>query len=261
MIELEKGDLRGGGGKEEEALLLRKRVMAPNIYYKIMAFVVILVLLWQHSFLTFARRPLNYSRQPVGVPQFVLDYAPLVWLDESEAYFPSDIYSQVENTTPLVNNYSAIPGAPHPLTLENLDALNAYANNGSTIYLTSKVDVTTSPRWLEGVVPTSSGKTENAVSCAIIVNDHGSGLVDAFYMYFYAYNLGNVVLFRELGDHIGDWEHNMIRFQDEEPQTIWYSQHANGQAFTYNAVEKKRHPTNLLLCNRQPCQLRCSRDP
>jgi len=86
--------------------------------------------------------------------------------------------------------------------------------------------------------PDSQGKTNNAVSCAIIVNNHGSGYVDAFYMYFYAYNLGNTVFFKELGDHIGDWEHNMIRFRDGEPQAVWFSQHGNGQAFTYTAVEK-----------------------
>lgn len=31
----------------------------------------------------------------------------------------------------------------------------------------------------------------------------------------------------------------MIRFANGTPQAIWYSQHASGQAFTYNAVEKK----------------------
>lgn len=33
-------------------------------------------------------------------------------------------------------------------------------------------------------------------------------------------------------------EHNMIRFKDGEPQAIWFSQHASGQAFTYDALEK-----------------------
>lgn len=31
----------------------------------------------------------------------------------------------------------------------------------------------------------------------------------------------------------------MIRFANGTPQAIWYSQHSNGQAFTYHAVEKK----------------------
>jgi hypothetical protein len=164
--------------------------------------------------------------------------APLVWLDKGEAYFPSDMGAQVANTRPYVN-LTAIANPPNPLTLDNLDALNAYGNGGRDVYLTSAIDVRNSPPFFKGVVPSSTtGKTENAISCAIIVTDKGNGSVDAFYMYFYAYNLGNTVLFHELGDHVGDWEHNMIRFQDGKPQTIWYSQHGNGEAFTYNCVEK-----------------------
>jgi hypothetical protein len=34
-------------------------------------------------------------------------------------------------------------------------------------------------------------------------------------------------------------EHNMIRFTNGTPQAVWFSQHASGQAFTYNALEKK----------------------
>jgi hypothetical protein len=30
----------------------------------------------------------------------------------------------------------------------------------------------------------------------------------------------------------------MVRFINGQPQSIWYSQHANGQAFTYRTVEK-----------------------
>jgi hypothetical protein len=122
--------------------------------------------------------------------------------------------------------------------LFNLDSLNEFGNNGLNVFLTSAVDVTTSPTWLDGIVPDSHGKTNGATSCAIIINDHNHGHVDVFYMYFYAYNLGNTVLFNELGDHIGDWEHNMIRFHDGIPTHMWFSQHAGGQAYTYEALEK-----------------------
>jgi hypothetical protein len=148
------------------------------------------------------------------------------------------MYAQILNTAPMVN-FTAIDVTQSPLTLDNLDSLNSYGNGGKNVYLTSLLDVTTGPKWLNGVVPDSSGKTNDATSCALIVNDHGSGLVDVFYMYFYAYNQGNTVLFHELGDHIGDWEHNMIRFQDGVPQQVWYSQHSNGEAFTYTTVEKE----------------------
>ncbi len=218
-----------------------------------MAAIMFLLLLWQYGALTCAR-PITRSIQVAGVPQYVIDYgmlhylesaarmltcpAPLVWLDKNENYLPSDMYNQVANTQPNINR-SSIKNLPFPLTLENLHSLNDYGNDGMNVYLTSIADVTEGPKWLEGVAPDSHGKTRNAISAAIITNDKGNGRVDAFYMYFYAYNLGNTVLFHELGDHIGDWEHNMIRFQDGQPDAIWYSQHGNGQAFHYSTVEKK----------------------
>lgn len=161
-----------------------------------------------------------------------------MWLDEGEAYFPSDIYAQVENTHPNIN-LTTIKHPPAPLTLHNLDILNAYGHNGRNVFLTSNIDVTTEPVWLTGIVPDSTGRTKNITSTAIIVTDYGAGNVDAFYMYFYAYNQGNNVFFKELGDHIGDWEHNMIRFENGTPSTMWFSQHGNGQAFTYECLEKK----------------------
>jgi hypothetical protein len=33
-------------------------------------------------------------------------------------------------------------------------------------------------------------------------------------------------------------EHNMIRFKDGAPKSVWYSQHEYGEAFTYEAVPK-----------------------
>ncbi|KAF2192600.1 hypothetical protein K469DRAFT_314988 [Zopfia rhizophila CBS 207.26] len=171
---------------------------------------------------------------PAGVPQFVLDYAPLVWLHSAEQYFPSDIAAQVSNSIPQVN-FAAVPNVPNPLDLNNLDSLS------KDVYLTSKDDITKNPTWIKGVKPDASGKTNNAVTAAVIVNDKGGGNVDAFYMYFYAYNWGGTVLGLQqlqFGNHVGDWEHNMIRFSNSKPQHIWYSQHSNGQAFKYDVVHK-----------------------
>ncbi|KAI9730036.1 MAG: hypothetical protein M1818_008305 [Claussenomyces sp. TS43310] len=171
------------------------------------------------------------------MPSYVLEYAPLVWLDEGEEYFPSDMFSQIENTEPEVN-YIPVLEAPSPLTVHNLDLLNEYGRGGHDVFLTSELDITEDPNWLYGVIPDLRGRTRNVTSAAIITNDHGNGSLDAFYMYFYAYNKGNTILGDELGNHVGDWEHNMIRFVKGVPQAVWYSQHGNGQAFAYSAVEK-----------------------
>lgn len=181
--------------------------------------------------------------------------APLVYLDTAETYFPSDLASHVSHVLPEINR-TVVAGAASPLTLDNLDSLNS----AGSVYLTSKEGINASPQpsWFTGVKPDASGKTNGAVSSAIIVADKGSGLVDVFYFYFYSYDQGNKVLGIEFGDHVGDCkllppfplfsnlsshcprtgEHNMIRFQDGVPQSLWYSQHASGEAFTYNAVQK-----------------------
>lgn len=176
------------------------------------------------------------KRQNTAIPPYVLSYAPKVWLQSQDPYFPSDIGAQLVHTIPEIN-FNVVNGAPSPLTLNNLASLNALG--GRSIYLTSADDITTNPSWLQGVKPDGSGKTNGATSCTVVVNDHGSGNVDAFYFYFFAYNQGNIVLGQEIGDHVGDWEHNMIRFKNGVPQAIWYSQHSYGQAFTYSSVEKQ----------------------
>ena len=154
---------------------------------------------------------------------------------------PSDIGSQLSHTVPEVNG-AVDSSAPSPLTLDNLNSLNDQWNGGVDVYLTSKEGIEALPAWLHGITPDTKHQTEGGISCTIITVDHGNGLLDAFYFYFYAYNQGNWVLglpSLEFGDHVGDWEHNMIRFQDSAPQAIWFSQHANGEAFTYAAVQKQ----------------------
>lgn len=176
-------------------------------------------------------------RAPSGVPHYAVKYAPVAYLYSGEHYFPSDIGAQLTNTQPEVN-FTVISDAPNLLTLDNLNDLNNYGNNSEYVYLTSKDNVTTNPPWLFGVTPNKGGKTVGAKSCAVIVNDHGSGLVDVFYFYFYAFNFGGIYFGFNIGNHVGDWEHTMVRFQDGTPQAIWYSQHSNGEAFTYDATEK-----------------------
>ncbi|PLB37339.1 uncharacterized protein BDW47DRAFT_118180 [Aspergillus candidus] len=173
-----------------------------------------------------------------SIPNYVLDYAPLVWLHKEDPYMPSDIGQQLGHTTPQVN-WKPIHGAPSPLTLNNLDSLNDLGN--TSVFLTSieGIDADPQPAWFRGVTPDENGQTKDAVTSTIIVREHGDNIVDAFYFYFNAYNQGNTVLGMEFGDHIGDWEHNMIRFENGTPKALWYSQHSNGQAFTYDATEKQ----------------------
>ncbi|KAK6436306.1 hypothetical protein LTR95_007505 [Oleoguttula sp. CCFEE 5521] len=181
-----------------------------------------------------AAAPLQ-RRASSGVPSFVLDYAPVVYLFSGEQYKPADIGAQLANTKPELNAAN-IANAPNPLTLDNLNTLNGLG--GTNVYLTSTADVTTNPGWLKGVTPDASGKTGNAISSVIVVNDHGGGNVDAFYFYFYAFDFGGIYFGVNVGNHVGDWEHTMVRFVNGKPSQMWYSQHSNGEAFSYGAVQK-----------------------
>ncbi|GFP56884.1 putative vacuolar protein sorting-associated protein TDA6 [Trichoderma asperellum] len=73
----------------------------------------------------------------------------------------------------------------------------------------------------------------------LVLVDKGSGIVDAFWFFFYSYNLGQTVLGLRFGNHVGDWEHCMVRFQNGEPRGIFFSEHEGGQAYAWEAIEKR----------------------
>lgn len=62
--------------------------------------------------------------------------------------------------------------------------------------------------------------------------------MDTFYFYFYSFNLGNTVATWRFGNHVGDWEHTMVRFRDGKPEAMFFSQHERGAAYDFEAVEK-----------------------
>jgi hypothetical protein len=72
----------------------------------------------------------------------------------------------------------------------------------------------------------------------LVMVDKGNGILDAFWFYFYSYNLGTTVLNIRFGNHVGDWEHSLIRFKDGVPKAVFFSAHSGGLAYSYNAVEK-----------------------
>ena len=72
----------------------------------------------------------------------------------------------------------------------------------------------------------------------LVVVDKGDGIVDAFWFFFYSFNLGNVVFNVRFGNHVGDWEHTAIRFHHGVPKAIFFSEHNFGSAYSYTAVEK-----------------------
>lgn len=78
----------------------------------------------------------------------------------------------------------------------------------------------------------------SSAPAVLIVVPKEDGVVDAFWFYFYSYNLGNKVLNIRFGNHVGDWEHSMVRFRNGTPEAVYISEHGAGQAYAYHAIEK-----------------------
>ena len=194
------------------------------------------------------------------IPQYVLDYAPLVYLFSGEQFWPCDIADHLNHVTPNLN-YTPILSRTNNLNLTNLDVLNEY-DDGRFVYLKSDDNVEERPDWLGGQknIPNQPeeqprshhphGKPSDAriqeppivgrssAPAVLVTVNKGHGIVDAFWFYFYSYNLGNKVLNIRFGNHIGDWEHSLIRFQHGKPKIVFFSEHFFGEAYSYDAVEK-----------------------
>ena len=85
---------------------------------------------------------------------------------------------------------------------------------------------------------TSQAGGHSSAPAVLIVVNKGHGVVDAFWFYFYSYNLGNQVLNVRFGNHVGDWEHSVVRFQHGVPKAVFLSEHSFGEAYAYEAMEK-----------------------
>lgn len=85
--------------------------------------------------------------------------------------------------------------------------------------------------------PDASGYSK--APAVLVLVDKGAGILDAFWFFFYSYNLGQTVLNIRFGNHVGDWEHCMVRFQNGIPRAMFLSEHAGGKAYTWHAMEKR----------------------
>jgi hypothetical protein len=243
------------------------------------------------------------ERELRTIPQYVLDYAPLIHLYSEEQFWPCDVASHLQHTMPFLN-YTPLEEEGREDMHYGLAELGRLGRYGRDIYLTSDDNVETRPDWLGGEVNipdedddifrrhkqfldrddvwdmppvedednTEDDATENLAEMLeeeadkiaaelrkrgmagtpmtaqqggksdapviLISVDKGNGIVDAFWFFFYSYNLGNKVFNVRFGNHVADWEHTVVRFDHGEPIEVFFSEHYFGQAYSYAAVEK-----------------------
>lgn len=268
------------------------------------------------------------ERRVREIPDYVLEYAPLIHLYSGEEFWPGDIAEHLIHTTPHLNYTPLQASSDHP----NLTNLNDLNNWGRFVYLQSDDNVEDRPKWLGGetnipnapddskesdsetswpdaddlvdveppkdldgkeeswwnvgigdtkdkggirpppgattspiAVPTDTPEGEELVHhpdenwqpelgrrklgkqivggrsdapAVLVVVEKDNGVVDAFFFFFYSYNLGNKVFNVRFGNHVGDWEHTVVRFQHGKPKAVFFSEHSFGEAYTYDALEK-----------------------
>ncbi|ODV95482.1 hypothetical protein PACTADRAFT_50198 [Pachysolen tannophilus NRRL Y-2460] len=190
--------------------------------------------------------PLNTQKtlKTGEIPQYVIDYSPVVHLYSEEKYLPYDIkeyvknfHAEFEDGTKLLNGKT--------LNINDLSKLSNIFEN--PIFLTSNSDFDNDPDWITGVENKPNiynGKLEHSPAILIVV-DKGNGWVDAFWFYFYSFNLGPFVMgVGPFGNHVGDWEHSLVRFYNGKPYIVWMSAHGGGNAYFYDHMEKLESDIN-----------------
>jgi len=138
--------------------------------------------------------------------------APLVMLDEREVNYPVDFGEFVRMyTRPQDGQGKPIILSGGTCSLDNIDEANeADSAGGMNTFLTSiQPKYVMPPLWTKGVKPTAPGDPSKDSAWmrtgAVIVNEKGDGVLDAFYFYFFPWHVGPTVKGQVVGIHIGDW--------------------------------------------------------
>lgn len=149
----------------------------------------------------------------------LVTYAPRVWMDVGEKYFPSS----VEFAFPEMTRFT----------------------DGEGKHWVRSTEALGSP---SDTLPFFGGDLDNAPVYAFYA-DKGMDVVDLVYFFWYPYNRGKEVVDTIWGNHVGDWEHitvRLLRGDDEvlTPSQIYLSAHSFGGIYEWGEVElfEDTHP-------------------
>lgn len=189
---------------------------------------------------------IQWNSAETQIPKFITDNAPLVYLYSEERYYPGSIEDFL---THFVMSTSS-KNCSTELTPSNLFAQGQAARRESNdpkadLFLTSKDqwEPEPGPDWLTKFKSNNpnlwTNKIANAEAVLIVADKPELDLIDAFWFYFYPFNLGPFVMGHgPFGNHIGDWEHSLVRFNrtTEQPDLVWISAHGGGAAFKFESL-------------------------
>ncbi|GMM52785.1 Vps62 protein [Starmerella bacillaris] len=189
----------------------------------------------------------TWSNETKEIPEYIVKHSPLVHLYSEELYYPGSIDQYVSRFMMSTADYNLTA----PLSLSNLtssakEVREKVNDEKAELYLTSREQWQNEEGhedWLTNYKTNKpniwNGYISNAYSTLIVVDKPDMDFVDAFWFYFYPYNLGPFVMGRgPFGDHLGDWEHSVVRFNrsSQEPLFLWMSAHGGGAGYTYESM-------------------------
>ncbi|POW21419.1 hypothetical protein PSHT_02421 [Puccinia striiformis] len=170
------------------------------------------------------------------VPSYVLEYAPVIHLNSKEPFWPASLEEHLRNISILQDDKDS----------SKLD-LKPSQDDPSL-----KSDPLSHP-WLvsRDGIPDDNRKSQASTVILILVDKSSivgkPGTIDAFWFFFYSFNLGPTIANIHFGNHMADWEHCMMRFENGKPQAVHLSAHADGHSYTYECLEKSDHKRPLIF--------------
>lgn len=193
------------------------------------------------------KRPSSrFSKEMREIPSYITEHAPVIRLYSEERYLPYDITDYVTHFTLEDSSHNNVSMDGKPMNLPELGQVEAL-DLESPLFLTCLEDFSKEPEWLTGsknIPDIETGAIKDAPAVLIVV-DKGQGVVDSFWFFFYSFNEGPFVMGAgPYGNHMGDWEHCLIRFRHEVPELVWMSAHGGGSAYYFEAMEKYEKDKN-----------------
>ncbi|KAH7104264.1 hypothetical protein BKA62DRAFT_500572 [Auriculariales sp. MPI-PUGE-AT-0066] len=184
----------------------------------------------------------SYNFLQSTLPSYALKFAPLVYLDQKEEFWPGSVIKHVLHAHPETDG-----GALIDIPEKGMDMLgNPLIRDNVAAYMIIDADPRKKEPQCIDQFTAKEGKPDasrRSASAAYIItadksNEVGEGFVDVFYFYFYPFNYGGAILGVHMGNHVGDWEHNMIRFRFGVPVYLHMSAHSDGNTYPFNLLEK-----------------------
>ncbi|KAH9471177.1 hypothetical protein MJO28_002977 [Puccinia striiformis f. sp. tritici] len=190
------------------------------------------------------------------VPSYVLEYAPVIHLNSKEPFWPASLEEHLRNISILQDDKDSSkldlkPSQDNPCSILSLPEFNH-----ERCFLTSTISVKSDPLshpWLvsRNGIPDDNRKSQASTVILILVDKSSivgkPGTIDAFWFFFYSFNLGPTIANIHFGNHMADWEHCMMRFENGKPQAVHLSAHADGHSYTYECLEKIDHKRPLIF--------------